>query len=746
MRNQRIWIFHAVAFLGAFLLFQIQPMTSKALLPAFGGSYLVWGACMVFYQAVLLLGYAYAHIIQRRLGVFRYSRFHWILLLLPLVVALSPCVPSGLAPLAQTHAGSSLVWSVLLDLFKAVGLPALVLSTTSLVLQRWLSLSELPEKDNPYVLYAASNLGSILGLLSYPVITEPLLNLAKQWQLWWVGYFVMISLQLRCLPLHTDVRTEGSGEKERVPVRNMAAWFLPGLAGSAMLLAVTNVITLDIASAPFLWALPLSVYLLSFVLTFKRNPWCPARVMKLVCLAVTVGVLLHLMGQLRLSLPVVASLSLHLIILFLLCLACNRELIRSKPVNPEHLTMFYLAIAAGGLAGSIFVGWIVPVISRSLVEYPLSLVLIVTSLAFSRRLANDRRECATLEKIGRIGGFELAVWLVAVALSLTLLPWLAGRFLDISVTRYGSIIMAIIAVPVAIALLRVFINPWQFAIVLTAVAVASAWTEDLSAGAGSVRKYRNFYGIYKVFDAGGLRFLKHGTTLHGRQYLNGAESEVPLSYYHPTTPGAQVLNSANFHFSRIGMIGLGTGALAAYAHDGQTFTIFELDPDNLPIARDNFTYLDIGARKGARLNFAFGDGRTSLRAMKNDSLDLLIIDAFNSGSIPVHLLTVEAFQEYFRVLGRNGLLLMHVSNKFLELVPVVYSNAREINAGCCDKSNEAYVHPDAEFTTWTALSRSSDNIGILADKMGWNSAARFHSLPRPWTDQYSNLLSAMIRR
>jgi hypothetical protein len=737
---KRIWIFHAVAFLGAFFFFQIQPMTSKLLLPVFGGSYLVWGACMVFYQAMLLAGYIYAHTMQRWLGVARYAKMHWILLLAPLFFMHSrlqiPDEPFHNLPLCLS------VFAVLLS---QVGLPVFVFSTTSLILQRWLSESRLPERDNPYVLYGASNLGSILGLLTYPFALEPLLKLDAQWDVWRAGYVIVALLQLLCTPFRSVGKADAKEPRqERLEVSAMTGYFLLGLAGPVLLLAATNVITLDIASVPFLWVLPLSVYLLSFVVTFKRTPWYPAWMKRALYLAVIVGIFLHLMTQLRLGVPPPFLILLHLLVLFIICVGCNGELILSKPENPESLTTFYLLVAAGGLAGSILVNWLIPMVSTTFVEYPLALVIAIVAIAQSRKRQSRTNAAPTEAVIKRSGPDVIACLIVSVA-AVTVIPMLAGHFPCIG-DKYPMLVMLLIAVPMALAMLRMSANPGQFALILAVAAIAMHWTEDLAMGSKTVQRFRNFYGIYHVTDKGDLRYLKHGTTLHGREYTSGPNVGKPLGYYHESTPAAEVMASTNFHFKSIGMIGLGTGALTTYAGAGQNLTMFELDRDNLPIADKNFTYLAEARKKGAKLEFVFGDGRISLRHMPDSSLDLLVVDAFNSDSIPVHLLTVEALHEYFRVLGKDGLLLMHVSNKVLDLVPVVYSGARAAGLYACDCNNAGHVQPDADTTFWMALSQNRNDITVLVHRMGWNSQTMDErNLPRPWTDQYSNLLGAMLR-
>jgi hypothetical protein len=732
---KKSWLYNGAAFLAAFLLFQIQPISSKALLPLFGGSYLVWGSCMVFFQVMLLLGYLYAHLLQRWFGVHTYARFHWLLLSVPLTV-----FPFDFSSMSVHVRELPLALSVFRFLFVSVGLPALVLSTASPILQRWLSVSTLSQRKNPYALYAASNLGSMLALLTYPVLVEPYFDIKMQGFIWWGAYLIYILLHLACFPVggnHEDGKVSVS--TGRLGAEAVLKWLFLSSAPCFLLLAVTNVLTFDVASVPFLWVLPLSVYLLAFVLAFKRNPWYPGWLENVLPWSIIFGMVIHMAAQLRLGLPVQFAVAAHLLILFAVCLSCASGLAGSKPADAGHLTTFYLVIAAGGLAGSLLVSWIIPVASRSLVEYPIAFVLAATALALGAPGGVERNVRGLARTLPR-ALLQSAV----VVLVVTLIPWWAGHSAPAGGLNTG-VLFILVSVPLALILRSSSVNPLGFCMVLLAATIAMSWTEDLLAGAARVKNLRNYYGIYKVFDAGNLRYLKHGTTQHGRQYLSGPERETPLSYYHPSTPAAGILRSGKFRFRRIGMIGLGTGALAVYAGAGQEFIIYELDPDNLEVARDYFTYLEIAERRGASLKYVFGDGRISLGREKPASLDLLILDAFNSGAIPVHLLTVEAFESYLRAVGREGLVLLHVSNQVLDLLPVVRSNARFIDAAVCEKNNAGLLEPGADETYWMALTRNRVSYGILTGEMGWEkSDCRQKGLPSPWTDQTCDILRAVL--
>ncbi len=724
------FIYSITVFLGAFLLFQVQPMLSKALLPHFGGSYLVWGGCMVFYQGLLLLGYIYAHFVQRWFGVRGYARWHWVALALPLLF-----FPFDFAEVGRGTEDWPLVGAIFYQLLRTVSLPFLALSTVSLILQRWYPLV-LPGRS-PYVLYSASNLGSMAALLSYPVLIEPALDLPQQGSIWWALYALLVVLHLFCRPRGATAEAENIDGRPATPVSRgrMTTWMLLSAAGSATSLSVTNVVTFDLASVPFLWILPLSVYLLTFVLVFRERMWCPRWMSQALIVAIAVGVVTTFQSKLRLSLPGPALLIVQMLVLFVVCLNCHAELVRRRPDDDRQLTTFYIVMALGGFLGSLLVSWVVPLVSTTLLEYPIALVLVALAFAVAGT-------SVTSTASRRLSTVSFVSWAAVGALAVTGLPWLLARRLAMPVEA----VFSICALPLMFCLLRIAISARVLAGGLAVVFVAMSATDTLVSGDEVVHRRRNYYGIYHVFDQDGQRFLQHGTTAHGRQYLDPERARTPISYYHPVTPSARVLSSGVARFENIGMIGLGPGALACYAGPGSRFTIYELDPDNLPIARKYFTYLDVAEANGTRLAFKFGDGRINLRDVARGTYDLFVLDAFNSGSIPVHLLTVEALSEYFRVLRPDGLLLLHVSNKVLDLVPVIESGVRSLGRTVC--VNE-YFHderiPDADHTLWMAVTTDAALLEVLKKDLGWTARdTPEKKLPAPWTDQYSNLLSALF--
>jgi len=746
--------FQAAVFLSAFLLFQVQPMLSKALLPGFGGSYLVWGAAMVFFQGMLLAGYAFSHAMQHRLGVRRYALLHLVLLLLPLVF-----FPFDFDRLATAGGAGAPAPRVLLILLLTAGAPFFMLSTVSLVLQRWLAASTLPARHNPYVLYAVSNAGSVLALLTYPVLVEPLVDLPRQGMVWWIGYAMLWLLHAGALAVAhrrsagpTDDASEcgvatGAGMATVVVTPGEAAaaseaatggvarWMLLSAAGCATLLAVTNVLTFDVAAVPFLWVLPLALYLTAFIVTFKARMWFPRAASAAFYWVVPCGVLLHLTGLLRMTLSPAVMLSAHLCILFVVCWNCAAGLVASRPAEEARLTAFYLALAAGGLAGSLVVSWVVPLLSSTLVEYPLALALACGAVGLVGGLPARPPRRAVIAGVAATAG---------VALVLLVLPRLVAAIVRVE-TLLPTALTVALGLPLVLLLRSARARPLRLALLTTVFCVAGIWSDQPGVRVHTVLRLRNYYGIYRVYDRDGIRHLQHGTTQHGRQHLDPERAGVPLGYYHPSTPIAEALAHPPLAKQRIAMVGLGAGALAAYLGEGQHMTIYEIDPDNRAIAEAYFDYLAQGRRQGAAIDFVTGDGRVRLREQPAESYDLLILDAFSSGSIPVHLLTVEAFAEYLRVLRPGGAVLLHVSNQVLDLLPVVYSNAAALDVRVCEISNAVRPHPEAERTDWAALTHSEATYKVLRQELGWwRRRPPSAGWPRPWTDRYSNLFGAML--
>jgi SAM-dependent methyltransferase len=710
-------------FLSAFLLFLVQPMLTKALLPAYGGSYLVWGAAMVFFQAMLLLGYLASHIFQVKFGVIGYSRWHIGLLLVPFLMFPFRLDWAGVSPDANLAAG------VFRQLFVVAGVPFLVLSMTSTILQRWLMVSDLQQRHNPYVLYAASNAGSVFALLAYPLLIEPVSTLQQQALGWWAGYAVLVLLHSLVLPRAGNANDAHEIQPDAEVIRAGARirWFLLSFATGTLLLGTTNVITFDIAAVPLLWVVPLAIFLLTYVLVFKARMWCPPWIPHSLNWSMLVAGGLVLLLRLRVMLPPAGMLLVYLLVLFTGCMNCNLWLVRLRPTSGKGLTEFYVILATGGLCGSVLVSWVLPLVSHSLVEYPLGLLLVLFSIgvAAKERWGDEGRW-------GYVGwgGASLAVMLVLPSLLPTGYP--------------PNVVFAMVALPWTLYVRYAKESHLAASAGILMILLAGGRLDRFSTGGEVVARLRNYYGIYLSYDYEGIRYLQHGTTQHGRQYLDQAHRKTALGYYHPTTPAGRFVGAGSRDLQDVGMIGLGAGAILAYAQDGQRWTVFELDPDNLHIAETYFGYIAQARQQGARVRFRFGDGRLAVAAHAASSFDVLIVDAFSSGSIPVHLLTLEAFETFMRSLRPDGWLLIHLSNRVLDLVPVVHANAKALGLYPVTLTNEGFVHPDAEHTVWVAITRSAADWQVLRSTPGIGAdAVEILALPRPWTDHFSHILQTV---
>lgn len=682
-------------------------------MPKFGGSYLVWGACVVFFQAALLLGYAYSHFVIQKFRIFPYRFFHLILLFLPLL-----CFPGRPLPNIYSHQGIPMAIDAFGQLLFSIGLVFFVLSTTSIIFQSWLAASQLPERLNPYILYAVSNLGSFLALLSYPFFFEAYFDLGTQLNIWRVGYLFLLGVHLiafRLIGITDKPRPEQP--QYNITAKDKLRWFLLAAAGVIAFLSVTNIITYEVAPAPLLWIIPLCIYLISFVLNFKERPFCPDWIKDKFHLTIAFSIVFFFLTQQKI-LPFAAEIIAYSISLFIICMFCQSELVRNKPKDTEGLTIFYLVIAFGSFIGGMFINWVIPLVSTLMIEYLLSLFVISCALIID-------------EKRKPIGPYYIRLIFYTACL-IMLWPLVFPRY-----NIFGLILIFLIFKFIYTELKTrpqaVFLS--LLSVLCIAPSVDSFWTMN-----NYIYSHRNYYGIYKIYEKGDTRFLMNGTTLHGAQYVSGKKEIEPLTYYHRATPVGNLMASDIFNFNRTGIVGLGAGTLAVYGKTGQAIDFFELDPDVFYIANKYFTYLK---NSQAKINYIFGDARVSLNKVSDNRYNLLIIDAFSGDSVPIHLLTTEAISEYRSHLTKDGIILFHVSNRYLNLVPVLFSNARVLNAYAGVKSNFGSPKRELCASVWVVLTWSEGSFKGLTSKLKWDKKYSKNPVKyrRPWTDLYSNILS-----
>jgi SAM-dependent methyltransferase len=670
-------LFAVTILVSAFLLFQVQPVIAKSILPWFGGSSGVWATCLLFFQAALVLGYLYAHVISNRLRPW----WQWVLhtVLLALSLAALPITPSAAwQPMSPEYPALR----ILALLSATIGLPYLILSSTGPLLQAWFSRS-FPDKQ-PYRLYALSNVGSMAALVSYPGVVEPFLGTMSQAILWSAGYAIFVLLcagaayAVRTLP----IAAQGALEEPSAPPGHgqRFLWMALAATASALLLSVTNHLSQNVAAIPFLWVVPLSLYLLSFIICFDRESWY-ARGFFLRLLAVALGVMAYAVSEEFENTSIKAVIPIFSAGLFIACMVCHGELARRKP-HPRYLTSFYLMVALGGALGGLFVALVSPAIFSGLFELPVSIAA-----------------CAvlTLGVISRdqevFGESWLSGWMVAAALTTVLVVFLA-------------------------------------------VVVQ----KDLS---GHHFMDRNFYGGLKVTDDGegedAKRNLTHGTINHGYQFLSGQRRNWPTTYYGKASGvGMAVQAAQNNGPVRIGVIGLGTGTLAAYGRKGDVVRFYEINPMVARIARRDFTFL---SGTEAQTEIILGDARLSLEREAPEDYDVLALDAFSSDSIPVHLLTREAFRLYFRHLAPDGILAVHVSNRYLALEPVVAGIAESLGKHIRLVDTDD-IDATGEFgSTWILV--TSDPSAFDNPKLSAAVTLNERRKVRLWTDDYSNLFQIL---
>ena len=662
----------ATIFLSAFLLFQVQPMIAKIILPWFGGTAAVWTVCMLFFQVLLLLGYVYAH------GCARLRAPAQRFLHVALLAAAAAALPLGASAAWKPVDGEDPTWRIFGLLASSVGLPYFALSTTGPLVQAWYARSH--ERAVPYRLFALSNLGSMLALLSYPLLVEPMLALGWQTRIWSAGFVVFALL---CASLAW--RSKGSDEAS-VPhleqsagqgIALQALWAGLACCASALLLAFTGYMSLNIAAIPFLWVLPLSLYLLSFVLCFDASGWY-RRWLFLPLLGAglsAVGVSLS-----RANPSVWVLIPLYSATLFAACMVCHGELARSKPAA-RHLTGFYLMLALGGALGGVLVGLIAPSVFDDLYELP-------------------------------IGMFALCIFVLA-ALYRDRRSFLHGR--------WG--------------------RAARVALVASIFAFGAALAYVYHGKDSNVRvTARNFYGVLNVHDSGEgtdeMRILSNGTIIHGKQFLLEERRDWPTSYYAMESGvGLAILSARAKGPVRVGVVGLGAGTLASYGRAGDVYRFYDINPEVVELARSEFSFLKDSP---ARIEIALGDARLSLEREPKQNFDVLVLDAFSSDAIPVHLLTSQAIGVYLRHLKPDGILAVHISNRYLDLVPVVEEAARHYSLEARQVENKDDDDAGVYRSDWILLSASPKvfESGLLDDV---GEEIDDDSRVGLWTDDYSNL-------
>ncbi len=655
-------LYATVVFWSALLLLLVQPIITKSILPWFGGSAGVWTTCMLFFQFVLLLGYLYAHLITRMLPVRMQATLHVVLM-----VAALAFLPLHASERWKPTESSDPVWYILVLLLVTAGLPYFLLSTTSPLLQSW--YSRTLRTDLPWRLFAISNLGSLVSLLAYPVLIEPRFTVTEQLGYWSAGFAVFVVL-CACAAFVTGREAAPVEPIAGAPFQRILIW--AGLAAipSVLWLGAANQLSQDVAAIPFLWILPLSLYLLSFVLTFDSDKWYRPRAYRFL-MPVGWGALLWV-GSQQGTLKFEYTIVLYTVALFFICMFCHGEVARLKP-DSRQLTSYYLTISVGGAIGGIFVGIIAPKLFNQYMEVPIAMLASIVA----------------------------AIWLL-------------------------------------------YNIPRRMAAIASVVVVAGIATGLLTDKDTSERtvKYRNFYGTVQITEDvennERYRQIYNGAIKHGLQFLSPTKARTATTYYGVTSGAALALKELQAKGPvRVGVIGLGAGTMAAYARPGDYFRFYDINPLVIELAQREFTFLSGAPQK---IDVVQGDARLSLEREEPQKFDLLCVDAFSGDSIPVHLLTKEAFAQYFRHLAPGGVLAVHVTNKHLELAPVVKLLASDQRAHSRLIINTDEDERQIYGSDWVVVTRDEN----IDNKLAYlSSPIPGSERLRMWTDDSSNLFTIL---
>ena len=723
-------VFTLTTFISATLLFLVQPLFAKMVLPLLGGAPAVWNTAMVFFQFCLLGGYAFAHFGPRLLGLRRHAVLQVIIVALPLLL-IPMAIPAGTSPPTE---GNPTFW-LLGFMLLTVGAPFFALSTTSPTIQHWLASTGHARSDNPYFLYIASNAGSLVALLAYPVVVEPLLSLRIQQQFWGYGYGLIAVLTFFSAAIllakgkaasavaGPNTTANDAIAEPRPTGRKRASWVLGAFIPSSLLLGVTSFMSSEVAAVPLLWIVPMALYLVTFILAFSawRTPSdnLLQRILALLCVPLVLVVALSQRIQ-----PIAALILLNLSVFFVAALLCHRRLADSRPTS-RHLTEFYLWLSTGGMLGGVFNALLAPLLFKSHLEYPLVLLLACWYALRSGPATATSTRTALLLPVAAIFTSALA------------LLWLKGA----SPGASPSLPLLCMLVPAVICFLASK-HAYSFTASL-AVLLFAGQAAQTSLGR-QLFVERSFFGISKVTEdsINLLRHLYHGLTIHGTQSTRPELRRKPLTYYHDRSPSGRVLAKLKMiPDASIGVVGLGAGSLAGYAVSGQTWTFFEIDPVVVQIASDPryFTFL---SDSPAPARVVLGDARLTLAHEQDRQFDLLVIDAYSSDAIPIHLITREAFALYGTKLKPGGAILCHISNNHLDLEPVLGGIAANLGLTALTSTDDTDGDDGRRASTWTVIFAGDRPRFLPSQDRTWE-AARSCRPEQIWRDDFSSILQVM---
>jgi hypothetical protein len=723
--------FIAAIVLSASLLFMVQPMFTKMVLPRFGGAPSVWSVAIVFFQSALLVGYAYAHWLTRYAPGRPSIAVHLTVTILAMV-ALPLSIDAGWDRPPQA---GQMLW--LIGLFTvSIGLPFFALAANSPLLQAWFARTDHPAARDPYFLYAASNIGSFLALVSYPTVIEPFVRLGDQARFWSIGFCLLIVLLAACGLLlwrspQADTRADIAADAPPT-WKDAAFWVALAAVPSGLLVAVTAHISTDVAAVPLLWVVPLALYLLSFVVAFSRRPLIPHRLVVAVQPAFIIGLIAVIIYDPISS--IIGLLAVHLTVFFVNALMCHGELARTRP-PPRHLTAFYLWISAGGVIGGVATGLIAPHAFNWVAEYPILIALAVLCRPGLALPAERSRRYLLFGGIAAAAIVLVICALYPVVIDAIRFNWPVGALAAATVLLWRALL------------------PFTAAIALVLL-INHSIVEQTDA-----TSVRSFFGVSKILETGDgqFRLLQHGTTLHGGQRLREANGQAAainppelLLYYWDGSAISETFDAVRRRVDgplRLAVIGLGAGALACRARPQDTVHFYEIDPAIIRMARDPYLFSFLWVCR-PDVPVILGDARLTLTEAPDGAYDLIIVDAFSSDAIPIHLLTREAMAIYLKKLSPHGMVVMHVSNRHLELASVVAGIAAAnglVTLVSDDADVDEVANPYNFVGTVAAVTRSKEDFGALGQSRSW--ALKAADPPQwVWTDDYCNIVGAATRK
>ena len=737
LRSKSSLLFCATLFISAALLFWIQPLIGKTLLPLLGGAPAVWNTCLLFFQTLLLAGYLYAVASSRWLSIRSQAAVHILLLLL---IAIYLFRSPAYAPVVNALQQSNPTRWLLENLLFSVGPAFFILSATNPLLQSWFSRSRHRLAADPYFLFVASNAGSLIALLGFPLVLEPMLRLNQQHTLWRFGFALLLTLT--CVIAFTlrprsVVSSEAPSAATKIDLRRRLRWLALSWVPSSLMIGVTTYITADVAAVPLLWVIPLALYLLTFVLAFTRKQFASSALLnRLMVVAALVVTLIISSGATE---PAWALILANLGFFFVAAWVCHRQLAIDRPAV-AYLPEYYLWIAVGGALGSVFNVLLAPKLFTSIVEYPLAIVIACMLQRGDVRIGDAERHGDSETQSRRIlldVIYPLGLYLLAVSLAI----------LVHYIRTNSSIVSLFIVLGVPLIIINHFFRerPMRFALGLCAVMLGGVYYAGYTSR--TVHVVRNFFGTTRVMadSAGRINTLYSGNTVHGRQFVDQSRACEPLSYHHENGPLGQVMAvfnaaPANPH---VAVIGLGVGATLAYSKPGQDWTFYEINPDVINIARNAqyFSYLQSCARGPTKV--IEGDARLKLNDAADGEYGLIVVDAFSSDAIPVHLVTEQAIDLYLSKLATGGMLAFHISNRSLDLKPILgdLSASRSlICIGFDDLKPGSFEGKDP--SQWVVMARSESEISNLSINSQWQRLnGRRES--RVWSDDFSNIVRAI---